>query len=249
MLSNFRKRLLAGESLLGTLISMPDPSVAEIMAGAGYDWLFIDSEHGAFDASHALGLLQAAGECPCVIRVPCTDDVWIKKVLDIGAAGIIAPQVNSPEQAARVISSCKYPPEGTRGIGIGRAHSYGYGFQGYLDQANDNIAVIIQAEHIDAVNNIDAITDVPGIDCILVGPYDLSASMGLIGQVGHPDVQAAIEKVRVCCESKDIPLGFFGVTPEAVKPYMEQGFNLIAVGVDVAFLGTAASEALTLLKS
>ena len=111
----FRKRLLAGETLIGPMLTFAEPAIAEIMVTTGYDWLFIDNEHGAFNAQGMLPLLQTCGDCPAVIRVPCNEDVWIKKALDIGAAGIIVPQVNTAEEAARAVAFCKYPPQGRRG--------------------------------------------------------------------------------------------------------------------------------------
>ncbi|MGH8547539.1 MAG: HpcH/HpaI aldolase family protein [Methylococcales bacterium] len=246
---NFRQKLLRRETLVGTMITLPSPEVVEIMVDLGFDWLFIDCEHAPFDSRVAQSLLQAAGDrCPCVIRVPCGQDVWIKKMLDIGAAGIIVPQVNSPEQAYLAIQSCKYPPQGTRGVGLGRAHRYGAKFSEYLNNANNDIAVILQAEHIDAVHCIDEITSLPGIDAILIGPYDLSASLGKTGNVDDPEVVEAIDKVRDTCLKREIPLGYFGVSPAAVKPYMEQGYTLITVGVDVLFARSSAADALGALR-
>ena len=178
MKSNFRKRLLGGDVLVGTLITIPSAEVAEIMAGVGFDWLFIDTEHSPFNAHGAQTILQAAGQnCPCVVRVPANDEVWIKKALDIGADGIIAPQVNSAADAEAIVRMCKYPPDGTRGVGIGRAHQYGLGFNQYMERANNEIAVILQAETAQALKNIFEIVKVPGIDAIFIGPYDLSARM------------------------------------------------------------------------
>jgi 2-keto-3-deoxy-L-rhamnonate aldolase RhmA len=245
----FRQKLLGGETLIGTMITLPSPEMVEIMVDLGFDWLFIDCEHASFDSRVAQSLLQAAGDrCPCVIRVSCGQDVWIKKMLDIGAAGIIVPQVNSGEQASFAIQSCKYPPQGTRGVGLGRAHRYGARFREYLNQANDEVAVILQAEHIDAVRCIDEITSLPGIDAILIGPYDLSASLGKIGNVDDPEVVEAIGEVRDTCLKKGIPLGIFGVSPAAVEPYIAQGYRLITVGVDALFAQSAAADALAALR-
>lgn len=246
---NFRQKLQNGETLIGTMITLPSPEMVEIMIDAGFDWLFIDCEHAPFDSRVAQSLLQAAEErCPCVIRVPSGEDVWIKKMLDIGAQGIIVPQVNSPEQASRAVQSCKYPPQGTRGVGLGRAHRYGARFSEYLENANQDIAVILQAEHIDAVHCIDEITALPGIDAIFIGPYDLSASLGKIGNVNDREVVEAIETVREACLKRGIALGYFGVSPDAVKPYMDRGYSLITVGVDVLFAGSAAGHALAALR-
>lgn len=249
MAKSFRQRLKDHELLVGSLVSLAAPEVTEIMAGAGFDWLFLDAEHSALGTLELQRLVQGAGSTPCVVRVATSAEVPIKKALDIGAAGIIVPMVNSAEQAAQVVRWAKYPPAGTRGVGIGRAHNYGLKFQDYVQHANENVAVIVQAEHIDAVNNIEAIVQVAGVDAVFVGPYDLSASLGQLGEVGHPDVLAAIDRVTQVCHTAHLPLGIFGLTTNAVKPYIERGYTLITVGVDTVLLGAAAREMLQVLKS
>jgi 2-keto-3-deoxy-L-rhamnonate aldolase RhmA len=230
-------------------MTLDSPAVAELMAEAGFDWLFIDAEHSTLDTSHMQALLQAANPTPCVIRLTSGDDVPIKKALDIGAAGIIVPQVNSAEQARRIVQSAKYAPVGQRGLGIARAHRYGLKVREYMQSANDETAVIVQAEHRDAVADIDAIVSVEGIDGVLIGPYDLSASFGLPGAVDHPDVRAAIERVRTVCHAADMPLGIFGLTAEAVRPFMDKGFTLIVAGVDTVLLANAATALVSALRA
>jgi 2-dehydro-3-deoxyglucarate aldolase len=230
---DFRARLKKGDILIGTLITIPAPEIAEIMAEVGYDWLFIDTEHGSFNPQSAQGILQAVDHrCPCVLRVPTNDEVWIKKALDIGAAGIIAPGVNSAEEAERIVRMCKYPPRGTRGVGIGRAHGYGLKLKEYVAKANDDIAVILQAENTNAVENIAEIVQVPDIDAVLIGPYDLSASMGKTGRINDDEVQAAIASVTECCRDAGIPLGIFADSAESAAPFIEQGYTLIAISTD-----------------
>jgi 2-dehydro-3-deoxyglucarate aldolase/4-hydroxy-2-oxoheptanedioate aldolase len=246
--SSFAQRLRAGELLIGTMVSLPSPEIVEILAESGYDWLFIDAEHGAFNPQQAQSMLQAAGKCPCIIRVPAGEDIWIKKALDIGAAGIIVPQVHTAEQAEQIISQCKYSPEGSRGVGIGRAQTYGMEFENYIQNANKDTAVILQAESRQAIENIDAIVKLKGLDAILIGPYDLSASLGKIGQVSDPEVQAAIETVANACQSAGIQQGIFGVRAMAVKPYIEQGFTLITAGVDALFVIDSAKTTLAELR-
>jgi len=247
--SAFAHRLRNGEPLIGTLVSLRSTEVVEILANCGFDWLFIDAEHGAFDPHDTQGMLQAAGQCPCVIRVPCSDEVWIKKALDIGAAGIIVPQINTIEQAQAVIHAAKYAPKGKRGVGLARAHGYGPNFENYLANANQDTAIILQAETRQAVENIDAIVALEGVDAILIGPYDLSASLGVIGQVGSDIVKQAIKTVADASFAKGVKMGIFGISPEAVIPYQKQGFSLITVGVDALFLGGTASDTLQQLKS
>jgi len=193
-LMNFTQRLRGNELLLGTMLTLPSPEVAEMIAVCGYDWLFMDGEHGNLSTLDWQRMLQAvAGRSAAIIRVAAKTESDIKKVLDIGADGIIAPQVNSADEACHVVACCKYPPRGIRGVGLARAQGYGRNFAEYMDSANDRIAVIIQAEHIDAVNNIDDIVKVDGIDAVFIGPYDLSASMGRMGEVDHPEVVEAID--------------------------------------------------------
>lgn len=249
MRHDFRQRLRAGEVLIGAFATLYSPEICEILSELGFDWLCIDTEQGAFDTTEAQRMLQAAGDrCPCVIRVPSDEDFWIKKALDIGAAGVIVPLVNTPEMAARIVQASKYAPAGNRGVGLGRAHLYGLNFQEYVDKANSRMAVILQAEHIEAANNIQSIVKVPGVDAILVGPYDLSASMGKIGQVTAPDVKIAIRKIQTATLRAGLRLGIFGFNANAVKPYLRKGYTLIAPGTDALLLIKAGSEALATLK-
>lgn len=240
----FADRLRAGETLYGTLVSLPSAEICEILSHVGYDWLFIDAEHGAFNPQQAQAMLQAASPTPCVIRVPVGEAVWLKKALDIGAAGVIVPQVHNAEQAKEIIQNCKYSPVGERGIGIGRAHQYGIEFERYLKKANDETAVILQAESREAVENINEIASLDGVDAILIGPYDLSASLGVPGEIDQPIVQDAINEIMNACQKANVSMGFFGVSAEAVLPYKEKGFTLLTVGVDGAFIIKSATQTL-----
>jgi len=249
MLTDFKSRLTRGDAFIGTFICLPSPESAELLAEAGYDWLVIDTEHGPYDVLTAQRMLQAVGRrCPCVVRVPSDADVWIKKALDIGAAGVLVPLVNTPGIAARVASACRYAPEGSRGMGGARAHRYGVGFQDYVACANREIAAIVQAEHIEAVNQIDAIAAVPGIDAIFVGPYDLSASMGKPGRIQDPEVQAAIRRVRDATLKAGRKLGIYCPDPESARDYLQQGYTLIGMSTDLNYLTQSAGAALASAK-
>jgi 2-dehydro-3-deoxyglucarate aldolase len=249
MTHHFKKRLADGEPLLGTMVSLSCPPVAEILARVGFDWLFIDAEHSALEAQDMQLLLQAAGkDMPGLVRLSSAAEVPIKKALDIGAAGIIAPAVNSAQEAESVVRWSKYSPAGARGVGIGRAHGYGLDFQDYVDNANASLAVVVQAEHIDAVRNMEAIAEVPGIDAVLVGPYDLSASLGRIGQVDHPDVTQAIDRITQVCLAAGVRLGIFGLSAAAVRPYIERGYTLIVAGADSVLLAQGARDLLSELR-
>jgi len=192
MSSSFRTRLRSGERLIAPLVTLNSPAAVELLSEVGFDWLFIDAEHSPLDTAQMQALMQAAAPTPCVVRLSASDEMHVKRALDIGAAGIIAPQVNSVEHAQRIVQYAKYAPAGQRGMGIARAHRYGLRVREYLQNANDDTAVIVQAEHRDAVAQIEEIVRVEGVDGVLIGPYDLSASLGRPGNVDHADVRECV---------------------------------------------------------
>lgn len=246
----FRKRLSEEKILLGTVLSLPSPEIAEILADAGFNWFFIDLEHSPMEVVDAQRILQVTSQIVAgIIRVPLNDEIWIKKSLDIGAAGVMVPLVLSADDARRAVRYCKYPPQGTRSIGVGRAHRYGTSLQQTLDTANEEVAVIIQVEHIQAVENIEEIIKVPGVDAILIGPYDLSASLGLTGKVVDPLVQQAIERVRQVCMQKNMPLGIFTASAVQAKKYAAQGFKFVAVSTDTLMLVEASRSIIDHVRS
>ncbi len=245
----FRTRLKRGDTLIGTLVTLPSPEIAEILAETGFDWLFVDLEHSPMGASEAQSIVQAAGgRVDCILRVPLNDETWIKKALDTGAAGVMVPQVNTAEDARRAVRFSKYPPLGTRSVGIGRAHGYGAAFDAYLGRANAETTVVVQVEHVEAVRNLDAIVSVEGVDAVLVGPYDLSASMGKPGRVDDPEVQAAMAGVRRVCLERGMPLGVFASGSGQAKTYLREGYRLVAAGGDTLLLVQAARALLSALK-
>ncbi len=241
----FKEKLKQNKPLIGTVQALPSPEITEILTNTGLDWIWIDMEHSAIDIPTMQHMLQAAGgKCPCIVRPPSHEKAYIKKILDAGADGILIPLVNSPEEAKEMVNLCKYPPDGERSIGIARAHGYGMSFQEYVENANEKITVIIQIEHIEAVRNIDDIVKVRGLDAILIGPYDLSGSMGKIGQVNDPEVQAQIEIARKAALNANLHVGIFTAGPGNVKGLVEKGFSFIAVGIDSMTLGNATKEIL-----
>lgn len=250
MNDGFRSRLRDRQTLIGTLVSSTDPATAEVLAECGFDWLFVDAEHGPHDTMDLLPVLRAVDHrIPCIVRVPASEEIPIKKTLDIGATGIIAPQTNTVQQVESVVRYCRYSPQGSRGVGLSRATTYGLGLTDYVGSANENVTVIVQAEHIDAVENMESIVKVDGVDAIFIGPYDLSASMGKTGQITDQAVIDAIDHVTKVCNAAEIPLGIFGVTAESVKPYLDRGFSLIVSGVDVLMMAHAAKDMLSVLRS
>jgi 2-dehydro-3-deoxyglucarate aldolase len=250
MTNEFRARLKRREKLLGTMVTLASGASAEVLGSLGFDWLFVDGEHGPLEARELTEILQAVGDkTACIVRVPEAAEVPIKRALDLGAHGIIVPQVNTAEQAADVVRWARYAPEGARGVGLARAHGYGLRFREYLSAANREIAVIVQAEHERAVDNIEAIVRVPGVDAVLLGPYDLSASLGKLGKIDDPAVVAAIDRVTEACQAVGMPLGYFGVTAAAVRPYVARGYSLIVAGVDTLYLANGANALLAELRA
>ena len=246
---SFRQRLVQGELLLGSVVTLRSPEAAELLAAAGFDWLFIDAEHAPLSYSDWQAMMQAAGSAAaCVVRLPALDEAAIKHALDSGAAGVLVPQVNTVAQARQAVRWSRYAPLGSRGVGVARALGYGFNVSTYLKEANDCTALIVQAESGEAAENIEEIVKVEGIDAVLIGPYDLSASLGHAGDLGHPLVRAAIARITAVCKAAGMTLGIFGMTAAAVQPFIEDGFTLIAAGVDTALLGEAARDLLGRLR-
>ncbi|MGH1537574.1 MAG: HpcH/HpaI aldolase family protein [Gammaproteobacteria bacterium] len=248
-MKSFRERLKAGEVLISTLVSFPSPEVVELLSKLGFDWLFIDGEHGPFGTLEMQRMLQAnAGNCPCLIRVPSNDLVYIKQALDIGASGIIVPQIKSAEEAQAAVHAAKYPSRGNRGVGLARAHEYGISFTDYLAKADRDTCVVIQAETEGAIEHIEDIVAIQDVDAILIGPYDLSANLGYTGELDHPEVVSAISKVEYACKQANVKLGYFGVDAKSVLPYKAKGFTLLTVGVDSLFVLNGAQQVLEEIK-
>lgn len=246
---SFRERLLRGDRLIGTILTLPASELAEIASAAGLDWLFLDMEHGPIDPGDLVRMIQAVREpCAPVVRVPENEEMWIKKALDSGAAGVIIPRVNSAEEAARAVHWAKYPPEGGRGVGFARANLYGARFQEHVDTANGTTAVIVQVEHIDAVRAIDDILAVPGVDAVFIGPYDLSASLGKPGRIQDDDVAKAIAAVRGACSRKKTPIGIFSGDIAGSAKALAEGYTLVCSGVDIGLFSNAAAEIARSLK-
>jgi 2-dehydro-3-deoxyglucarate aldolase/4-hydroxy-2-oxoheptanedioate aldolase len=245
----FREKLLRRERLVGTLLSLPSPELAEIAAGAGFDWLFIDMEHGALDAGDVLRLVRAAGgRSACLVRVPENREMWIKKALDTGASGLIIPHVNSAAEAVQASHWAKYPPDGGRSVGFSRANAYGVRFQDNVETANAGTTVVAQVEHIDGVERIDAILGACAVDAVFIGPYDLSASLGKPGRIQDPDVRGAIARVAAACAARGVAVGIFAAgLPAAVKA-VEDGYTLICSGIDVGLYAESAAAIVRELK-
>lgn len=247
---SFKDRLVQGKPLIGTILTLGLPAVAETLSRCGFDWLWIDMEHAPLNLEAIQQLLQAKSkECAAFVRIPANDEVWIKRILDLGADGIIVPQVRTAQEAQQAVTASKYPPQGTRSVGIARAHGYGMDFADYVKEANEKLMVILQIEHELGVQNIDAILQVPGVDAIIIGPYDLSGSLGRLGDVYDPVVQSAIDTVQAACVNHQIPIGIFALLPELGRTYIRKGFQLLALGIDVHFMWSAAESSVETLAA
>jgi len=241
---SFKQQLASKHKSVGVIVTLPEAAVTEILTQAGYDWLWIDAEHSPLSAGDVQRIAQMAGDTPCLARVPGLDEGWVKKTLDSGVEGIIFPLINSAAEAERAVTLCKYPPQGRRSAGVGRADGYGPNFATYVRDANERTVVVAQIEHIQAVESVEAILGVAGLDAALIGPYDLSNSMGKPGQVNDPDVQAAIRKVRHACAARGMPVGIFTTSPQSGRTYLAEGFSFVGVGVDVMLLAEKAAASL-----
>lgn len=242
-MSNLKARLKAGELLYGTLLTFGATEVADILAGAGFDWLFVDAEHGALDPRDVLMILQTVGgRVPCLVRVPILDEAWIKRALDAGADGVIVPQVSTADQAERAVRYAHFAPRGTRGLGTSRANRYGNSMAGVLDRAREQTVVVVQAESGEAIKNIESIARVSGLDAVFVGPFDLSASLGRPGEVDHPEMRKAINRVSEACRGAGVRTGIFALGAAGLKNRPAEGFTLLAAGVDSRLLGGAVES-------
>jgi len=237
---------------IGSWITLNHPSIAEILADAGFDWLCIDMEHSVtdyFEAQQLIATIQAKG-LKAYVRVGQNNARIIKRVLDAGADGIIVPMVNTKNEAQQAIDAIKYPPKGKRGVGLARAQKYGFGFEDYKDNDADEIQLIVQIEHVDAVNNLEEILSLEEIDGTFIGPYDLSGSMGKPGKYDDEEVKSVLKKYEEIVAKYDKLIGFHIIGPDyqLVLDKINKGYNFIAFSLDTLFLGTIARNQLSMLK-
>ena len=244
---SFRARLTSSDrALIGMWACSGSPLVTEVAAGSGLDWLLIDMEHSANTLESVLLQLQAAAAYPIapLVRVAANDTVAIKQVLDLGAQNIIVPMVSSAAEAKAAVAATRYPPEGVRGVGSALARSARWNrVDRYLQESAEHTSLTVQIETAAGVDAAAEIAAIDGIDAVFVGPSDLSASMGLLGQQTHPSVMAAVEHVFSAVQAAGKPVGVNAFDPVAADAYIAAGADFVAVGADVALLARA-SEAL-----
>ncbi|MEM8699315.1 MAG: aldolase/citrate lyase family protein [Pseudomonadota bacterium] len=223
--------------------ALASPVAAEIHAGSGWDWVLVDMEHAPNDLPQVLAQAQAlaAGPAPVLCRPAWNDTILIKRILDIGVQTLIVPYVQNAEEARAAVAATRYPPDGVRGVaGGGRAAGYGR-VAGYAGKAASEIAVVVQVETAATVDRIEEIASVPGIDALFVGPADLAASMGHLGDMAHPEVEAKIEEAARRCLQAGKPIGTLALDPQVAKRYFGYGYSFMAVAVDSVLLARAST--------
>lgn len=237
---SLKSRLSRSELTIGSWVTLGHPSIAEIMAAAGFDWLVLDMEHSVLELSEVQSIIQVLDgkQCPAIVRLTSNHPDQIKRVMDAGATGVMVPMIKSATDAKAAVDGVYYPPRGQRGVGLARAQGYGNSFQAYRQWLDENAVIVVMIEHVDSVKAIDSILAVPGIDAYIIGPYDLSGSMGRPGDLNHPDVQAAIAQVLEAGRRANKPGGIHVIEPdpEALQQRIQAGFNFLGYGLDIRIL-------------
>lgn len=243
--NTFRDALRAGRQQIGLWLGLTDPNAAEAIATTGFDWLVIDAEHAPNDPRSTLALLRALAPYPVapVVRPVQADTALVKQYLDIGAQTLLIPMIDTPAQAAEMVRAMRYPPEGVRGLGAALARASRWNqVDDYLNQANDQMGLLVQAETVEAIANLAAIAAVDGVDGVFFGPADLSASMGYRGQPGHPAVQRVILDGIATVRAAGKAAGILAADPVLARQYLDAGALFVAVGADTTLLVRAATQ-------
>ena len=242
-----RRKLRDRESVVASWASLGHPAVSEIMAAHGYDFILIDLEHTDLSladvANHIRAIESADGPTVPVVRVPWNDPVWIKRVLDLGPAGILVPMVETAEEARAAVEATRYPPEGIRGVAGGRASGYGENFVEYVESANENVAVILQTETERSIENAGAIAAVEGVDGLFIGPSDLSKGVGAFGQWEDRRILDAVETIVEAANENDVSVGTLAVTESQIEARVDWDVDFMIVGTDARFVRIGSKEA------
>ena len=246
--NHLKVRIREGKPSFGALLNFGDPLVAEMMASVGYEWLMVDTEHGPIDLATLATMFATITRYPVapLVRVPTLHVDAVKRVLDAGAWGVMAPNMKTREEAELLVAACKYPPRGVRSLGSGRfAMSFKTDAPTYFQRANDEVMVIVQIEHADAIKNIDAMLSVPGVDACYVGPNDLMASMGLAPSLEppHREFEEAMQIVLRTAKKHGVAAGIHCATPATVNRRIAEGWLMTGMGNDQRLLLTAAQAA------
>jgi len=251
-MENLKDKLKNNQLSIGSWITLAHPAIAEIMADAGFEWLVVDMEHSVItirEAEELIRIIALKGLTP-LVRLTALDPNQIKRVMDSGAEGVIVPMVKTAEEARLAVKAVKYPPFGSRSVGLARAQGYGMCFEEYARSINEKSIVIVQIEHIEAINNLEPILRVDGVDGTIIGPYDLSASMGKPGRFKDKDVLEKLKTYENISKNLRKPLGYHVVQPdtESVMNKINAGYTFIAFSVDHLFLGHTVRNGLTEIR-
>ncbi|EAI7253436.1 aldolase/citrate lyase family protein [Campylobacter lari] len=249
---NVKEKLQNNKLTIGSWISIGHPCVVEIMSNAGFEWLVIDFEHTSMNYETVQNLIITiqSKKIKALVRVCKNEEVIIKKVLDMGADGIIVPMIKNKIDAIKAVEFAKYPPAGGRGVGLFRAQNYGLKFEEYKQWVDENLIIIAQVEHYEAVENIEEIIKTDGIDGVIIGPYDLSGSLGFPGEYHRAEVKEAIAKVLKCCKRYNIPSGFHVIEtdPKKLQEKIHEGCTFLAYSIDFLFLSDNAIKGMEIIK-
>lgn len=242
-----RDKLKQGKATIGSWMQLGNASIAEIMGSSGYDWIAVDMEHGSMSTAQLPDIFRALelNDTLPLVRLSMAHFAEAKYALDAGAGGIIIPMVESAQQLQAMINQSSWPPSGTRGVGFSRANLYGKNFNDYREEARQPF-VVAQIEHINAVNDIENILATPGLDAIIIGPYDLSASMGIVAQFDNPDFAIALNRILKGCAKMQKPAGLHIVDPDPnqLTARIKEGYQFIAYSIDSVFMRMAAQNPL-----
>lgn len=242
-IQKLRQNLQQGGYSVGSWIQIPNSSVAEIMGKSGYDWVAVDLEHGSISAHQLPDLFRALelGDTLPLARIAQSHPKDCKQALDAGAGGVIVPMIENSTQLEKVRDACCWPPSGKRGVGFSRANLFGQSFENYAEEAQAPLLVAM-IENIQAVDHLDSILQVKGLDALMVGPYDLSASMGLTARFDHPDFQDAMNRIQILANKAHVACGLHIVTPSQVElqQRLDEGYRFLAYSIDAVFLREAS---------
>lgn len=244
-MKTLRSRLLAKDVLVGTFSAIAHPAVTEMVAGAGFDFMVIDAEHSQISRENLEDLFRAAevGGTPAILRVPDNNRVWIGSALDAGAAGVLVPRVSGAADARAAVAATRYPPQGERGVGPGRAAAYGAKIEEAIAGANAKVILAVQLETAEGLACVDEIAAVDGIDAIYIGPGDLAVSLGALGPEGRPALDRAIRTVVDSCKRHGRAVGIFNMTAESLAAAIGQGMTFVTLSSDSMFLSRGLKEA------
>lgn len=250
--ANLKAKLKDGQLCLGTWVTLGHSAIAEIFARAGFDWVVVDMEHSTISMEQAGELIRTidlAGVSP-LVRLTSNDTNLIKRMMDAGAHGIVVPNVNSPDDAKIAVEATRYAPGGHRGVGLARAQRYGPGFKNYLAWQKDGPVVIAQIEHQSALRHLDEIFTTSGVDGFIIGPYDLSCSMGMPGEFDRPEFVSAIQKILQTGIRVGCPAGIHIVEPdpEQLRKMISEGYRFIAYSVDIRMLDASARAGISVIN-